>query len=379
MNWRAAAAMGAFLAAIVLWLQREEARGTFDAIERTFVAWLSANAGERAALPPLALVLYDDEASELAGAERMGMLDAALFTRAASLLGASAAAVEGLEGDPRRMLEAADGLPVIGGYAPDGAPALGWTPLRGGGGERWTAVGGLVGSPGVFARGFLAAPLGSAGPRELPVMGRNADRPVPSLLVLAWGAAQGWRSRDLTAAEGGVFGPRGSIRVGARGEARFFPSGPARKMTMSDLLVAAEKCERAGGANSPVRGHLLVLVRATADVARIAREGGAPVTPSELWAQSWDALRRGRLFVPAGWWFAPGLWAVSAALALAAARRSSWQALTAWAMAVLAYLLAALGAYAGARVFLPLAPAVAVFALAAVAGRVAWRAGWLGR
>ena len=38
MNWRAAAAMGAFLAAIVLWLQREEARGTFDAIERTFVA-----------------------------------------------------------------------------------------------------------------------------------------------------------------------------------------------------------------------------------------------------------------------------------------------------------------------------------------------------
>lgn len=379
MNWRAAAAMCAFLAATVLWLQREEARGTFDAAERAFVAWLSANAGERAALPPLTLVLYDDEAFDLAGARPMGMLDAALFTRAASLLGASAAVVEGLEGDPRRMLESSDGMPVIGGYAPDSPPALGWTPLRGSGGERWTPVGGLIGSPGVFARGFLAAPLGSAGPRELSVMGRNADRPVPSLLVLAWGAAQGLRSRDLTAAEGAVFGPRGSIRVGPRGEAQFFPSGPARKITMSELLVAAEKCERAGGANSPVRGHLLVLVRATADVARIAREGGEAVTPTELWGQSWDALRGGRLFVPAGWWFTPALWAVCVALALVAARWSSWQVLAAWAMAVLAYLLAALGAYAGARIFFPVAPAVAAFAVAAFAGCAAWRAGWLGR
>ena len=57
----------AVLAILVLWLQREQARGTFDVVERAFVSWLAANTGGHQPLPPLTLVLYDDEASELAG------------------------------------------------------------------------------------------------------------------------------------------------------------------------------------------------------------------------------------------------------------------------------------------------------------------------
>ncbi len=378
MSRKAVVVLGIFLALLVLWMQREEARGTFDVIEERFVAWLSANAGPRAPLPPLTLVLYDDEASNLAGADRMGMLDAALFTRAASLLGAVAAAVEGVEGNPQRMIESADGMPVFGGYAPDAPPSAGWTPLRGRPDAGWPEVAGLVGTPGVFARGFMAPPSGSAGPREMLLVGRNVDRPVPSLLVLAWAASQGWRSRDLSVSDGAVFGPKDRLMVGTTGAVRFFPVGPASKMTMNDLLVASEKFERTGGA-SPVRGHVLVLARATADVARLAREGASPVTPAELWAQAWEVLRRGRLFAAPGWWFAPCLWAASCVLCFGPARRSPRRAMIAWLLAIMVYLLAALGAFSGARIFLPLAPALVAFSISVVAGRAGYRAGWLGQ
>ncbi len=378
MSRNAVVAIGLFLALLVLGVEREEARGTFDAIERNFVAWLSANAGSRMPLAPLTLVLYDEDASDLAGSERMAMLDAALFTRAASLLGAVAAAVEGLEGNPLRIVESADGIPVFGGFAPDKPPVAGWTPLRGQPENGWPEVPGLVGMPGVFARGFMAPPSNSAGPRQLLLVGRNVDRPVPSLLVLAWAASQGWRTRDLSVVDGVVFGPTGRLVVGGSGAVHFFPVGPAPRMSMNDLLVASEKFERAGGV-SAVRGHVLVLVRATADVARLAREGGAPVTPAELWAQAWEALRRGRLFVEAGWWFAPCLWLVSIAMALGPGRRSQRRALIVWSLAVMVYLLAALGAFSGAHVFLPLAPALVAFSAAVLAGRAAYRAGLLGK
>jgi len=86
------------------WLHGESSRGTFDSVQRAFLSWLAANSPAPKMLPPLTLVLYDDEASEMAGTERMAMLDGALFVRAVLRLGASGAGVEGLTGDPTRMI-----------------------------------------------------------------------------------------------------------------------------------------------------------------------------------------------------------------------------------------------------------------------------------
>lgn len=364
-----AAVLVVSLALLVPWLQREVARGTFDVIERHFVAWLAANADAPARIPPLTLVLYDEEASELSGKPRMSMLDAALFTRAASRLGAAAAGVEGLQGNPARMAEAAGAMPVFGGYSPDRPPSAGWTPLPGRVIARWPEMPGLIGAPGVFPRGFIITPPDNAGPRELQMVARNAGRPVPSFLALAWAAAQGWQAGDLAAADGGVFGPQGGLPAGSDGKAWFFFAGPIAKMTMNELLVISEEYERTGG-DSPLRGRVLVLSPATADVLRLSREGGAPAIPPELWAQAWEPLRRGRLFVAAGWWFAPALWLASCALGLGVAQASRRTALLAWMITVMVCLLAALGAYAGSRLFLPLAPMVIALSAAAVLGRI---------
>jgi hypothetical protein len=94
------------LTVFAFWLQRESTRGTFDLVQRSFLSWLAANTSATKVLPPLTLVLYDDEASELAGTGRMAMLDGALFARAVLRLGALGAGVEGLTGDPTRMVEA---------------------------------------------------------------------------------------------------------------------------------------------------------------------------------------------------------------------------------------------------------------------------------
>ncbi len=379
MKLRAAAVMLALIAVLVLLLQREEARGTFGFVERPFLSWLAANAGPVRHLPPLTLVLYDEEASALAGGEGpMAMLDGALFTRAASRLGALAAGVEGLHGDPARMIEAAGGMPVFGGFDSDDPPGAGWTPLRGQAPSGWTEMPGLAGRPGVFARGFVSATSAAGGAREIQLMGRSADRPVPSFLVLAWCAAQGFKGRDLSVEDGRVEAPQDRLVVGPRGAMSFLPGAAAPAMSMNELLVASEKFEREGG-QPPLRGRVLVLARATADVARVEREGVPPVTPAELWAQSWEALRSGRLFVPAGWWFAPSLIGLCGLLALGPSRRSNRGAAIGGGFAVMVYLLAALGAFAGARIFLPLGPAVMAFAAALLSGRAAHEAGWLGK
>lgn len=83
------------LAVLAFWLQRESARGTFDLIQRGFLSWLAANTSATKVLPPLTLVLYDEEASELAGTGRMAMLDGALFARAVWRLGALGAELKG--------------------------------------------------------------------------------------------------------------------------------------------------------------------------------------------------------------------------------------------------------------------------------------------
>jgi hypothetical protein len=367
------------LTLIVLGARREEARGTFAAVEGPFLSWLAANAGTPAAVPPLILVLYDEEASELAGANRMAMLDAALFVRAASSLGAVAAGVEGLQEEPRRMLEAGRGMPVFGGYAPENPPGSGWTALRGEPPATWPEMTGLVGRPAAFVRGFLAPPEGTdGGPQEMLLVGRNAERAVPSFLVLAWSASQGWRARDLTVAPGRINGPHGNLIVDSGGAACFLPGAAVSTMTMNDLLVAAEKHEREGG-KSPMEGNVLVLARATPDVARVAREGTPPLTPVEWWAQSWTAVRDGLLFIQPGWWFNSLLVFSSLLLAVSPAARTNRTALVALFFALLLFLLAALGLFAGGRVYLPAGPVVIALVAGIFVGRLGRVVGWLGR
>jgi hypothetical protein len=267
-------------------------------------------------------------------------------------------------------------MTLFAGYERDKPPGLGWTPLRGQPPAGWPELPGLAGRVGIFARGFLSAPTASAGPREVLLAGRSADRAVPSFLVLAWGAAQGLRARDLAVTGEGITGPRGRLHTDSSGRAWFLPGPPPDAISMNELLVAAEKFERLGG-DSRFEGKLLVLVRATPDVTRVAAAGLAPLTPGEWWAQSWEAVRHGRLFQRPGWWFAPALVAAGVLLALSSARRSNGRALVAGLLAVLFYLLTALGAWAGSGIFMPAVPALCAVVSGLLAGRLARAAGWL--
>jgi hypothetical protein len=378
MKFPAFAAVVAVLALLITWLQREHARGTFDPVERAFVSWLAANTGGKAPLPPLTLVLYDEEASELAGTGRMAMLDGALFARAASRLGALGAGIEGLSGDPTRMIEAAGGMPVFGGYDWTAPPGTGWTPLRGQPGDRWEEVPGLAGRPGRFARGFLAPPSGQTGPRKIRLVGRNGDRAVPSFLALAWSVANGWRWSEVSADPPALLGPDGRMILDGAGSAYFLPSGAPLTMTMNELLVAAEKFEREGGA-SPVRGHVMVLAPATSDVTRVATGGLRPVTPAEQWAQAWEAVRGNRLFLQPGWWYPPIVVLVGMALVLGPARRKNWAAVVAGLFVLLVFALLALGIFGSTRVVLPFVPTSLTLTGALLLGRTGQAAGWFGK
>jgi len=374
----ALAGIALVLVALGFFLQRETSRGTFDPVERAFVSWLSANSGGKGALPPLTLVLYDEEASELAGTGRMAMLDGALFARAASRLGARGAGIEGLSGDPTRMIEAAGGMPVFGGFDLAKPPGNGWTPLRGVPGAAWEETSGLTGRPARFARGFLAPPTGQGGLREIRLAGKNGDRAVPSFLVLAWAVANGWRWSEISSQPPALEGPDGRMVLDASGSARFLASGQPSTMTMNELLVAAEKYEREGGA-SPVRGHVMVLAPATADVTRVAGEGMRPVTPAEQWAQAWEAVRSGRLFLLPGWWYPLLVAAAGMILVVGPARRSTAAAIMAGVFALLVFTLVALGIFGSTRVVLPFVPTSLTLLAALLLGRLGHTGGWFGK
>lgn len=358
------------LALVSALLQREFARGTFDTIERGFVGWLAANSNPAPALPPLALVLYDDEASLVAGQDRMGPLDVTLFARAASRLGAMAAGVEGSPGDPMRMIEAAGGLPLFAGYAPDNAPGTGWTPWKGTPGSRWQELPGLIGPAATrFPRGFFSVPEGSAGPRNIVVAARNTERAVPSFLAVSWAAAQRNRA-EVPLVDGASLrlGKR-KLPVDALGRAYFFAAPPSAVMGMNDLLVAAEKYEREGG-QSPLRGHLLVLARATSEVARVKGSSHeVAVTPADLWAQAWHALRQGRMFVLPTWWYQIVVVLAASGLACAAGRCNWLGLFIGAAVAVLVFLLAALAAFGTSGLLLPFVPSVGTLCVGLLLGR----------
>jgi hypothetical protein len=372
------AVIAVLLLALAVILEREVSRGSFDPVERAFVSWLAANAGGKAGLPPLTLVLYDEEASEMAGTGRMALLDGVLFARAASRLGAMGAGIEGLSGDPTRMIEAAGGMPVFGGFDPASPPGNGWTPVRGVPGGDWDEVPGLAGRPGRFARGFLAPPTGGSGAREIRLAGRTGDRAIPSFLALAWAVANGWRWSELSAEPPALEGPDARLIMDRSGAVRFWPSGAPATMTMSELLVAAEQFEREGGP-SPLRGHVVVLAPATSDVTRVAADGMGPVTPAEQRAQVWESVRTDRLFLPPAWWY-PLLVALWGTLVVAGpARRSNGAALLAGSFSLLVFALLALGVFGSTRVVLPLVPASLTLVSAMVLGRLGHARAWFGK
>jgi hypothetical protein len=367
------------LAIFASWLQRESTRGTFDSVQGAFLSWLAANSPATKRLPPLTLVLYDDEASEMAGTERMAMLDGALFVRAVSRLGASGAGVEGLTGDPTRMIEAAGRMPVFGGYDPSAAPGSGWTPLKGEPGTDWLEMSGLAGRPARFSRGFLAAPVGNGGgAKTIRVAARNAGQAVPSFLALAWAAAQGWRWSEVVADPSGLRGPSGQLTLDSTGAVQFLPAATApRVMTMNELFVLAEKFEREGG-TSPLSGHIVVLGPATSEVTRVAGEGAKPLTPVEQWAAAWEAVRTNRLFHSPGWWYPAVVVAVASLLALGSARRSNAGALLAGFFALLVFAMLGLVAFSSARVALPAALTLLTLAAGLMVGRAGFKSGWFG-
>jgi len=367
-----------FLSALVFWLQGEVLRGTFDPVERAFVAWLAANARKSVELPPLTLVLYDDESSELSGSRKMAVLDGALFARAASHVGAVAVGIEGLPDNPGRMIEAAGKTPIFGGYTLQNPPSSGWTPLTGMVGFGWREIPGLAGpATARFTRGFVSTPAGAAGPRSILLVGRNGDHAVPSLLALAWTAAQRCRLSEVAVGPGRLRSPKQSLPLDFHGEARFFPDSSPLIMTMNDLLVASEKFEREGG-SPPLRGRLVVLVPATSDMPRLrAQEGEVAVTPAELWAQSWEAIRRGSLFVLPGAGYAVVLACVSFLLAIGSTQRSPAATLMAGIFSVMIYLLVALGVFVSLGILLPFAPSVLSLASGLALGRIAGASGWL--
>ncbi|MEI7864195.1 MAG: hypothetical protein WCI38_02400 [Chthoniobacterales bacterium] len=366
------------LSVLAFWLQGEVLRGTFDPVERVFVSWLAANARKIVELPALTLVLYDDESSELSGSRKMAVLDGALFARAASHVGAVAVGIEGLPDNAGRMIEAAGKTPVFGGYALQSPPSSGWTPLTGPVGAGWRDIPGLAGpATARFTRGFVSTPSGVAGPRSILLVGRNGDHAVASFLALAWTASQRSRLSEVTVGFGGLRSPNQNLPLDSRGEARFFPDFSPLIMTMSDLFVASEKFEREGG-SPPLRGRLVVLVPATSDMPRLrAQEGETAVTPSELWAQSWEAIRHGSLFILPGTWYTTVLACISFLLSIGPSRRRSATTLMAGIFSVLVYLLVALGIFVSLGILLPFAPSVLSLVAGLALGRIADASGWL--
>lgn len=378
MRSAAVVAMLAVFCAVAWWLQRESDRGSFAPVESAFLSWLSANSGAQPGFPELTLVQYDEESSELAGARRPGALDAALFARAAARLGAAAIGIEGVQGNPMRVVEAAGGVPVFGGFGLNDPPALGWTALRGDASADWLEVPGLVGRIGAFPRGFLVPPEGTGAWREIPLVARCGDRAVPSFLAVAWSLAGGTRVSQVAIEGGAVVAGDVRLVMGTSGAARFFPGEPAESASLNELLVAAEQFERSGG-ESPFRGRVLVLVRATPDVARVTEASGRTLTPAERWATAWEAARTDAFFLPPGWWYGPVLVVVAMALAFGPARHSWSGVFGSGLLAVLICILLAMGLFGGGRVLVPLVPILVMILAGLAAARLGGRAGWFTR
>lgn len=360
----------AFLGVAASLLHREFMRGAFDPVERGFVAWLSINTSDAPALPPMTLVLYDKEASEFSGGARMSMLDATLFARAASGLGAVAAGVEGLSGNPSRMMEAAGHMPVFGGSMPDESPGRGWTSWKGDVGAGWMELPGLADStPWGFPSGFFAPSEDLAGPRRMVLAARNLGHPVPSFSALAWVAAGDGDEAGARMMPGGMECGGRRVPLDATGAAFYFSGQQSvTVISLNELLVASEKQEREGGV-SPMRGRLLVLCRATPDVTRIKGADDVAFTPAELWAQSWDALRRGRMFVLPGWWYPAVLVVVGFGLCLGVRHGSRMFSAGVGVMAFFVFLLVALGVFDFCGLLLPLTPSAATLLVGVLLGR----------
>lgn len=354
--------VGVMMLLVSLWLQRESTRGTFDFLERPWLQWLAANVANEVVLPPLTLVLYDEEDLAVAGSTRMAVLDAALFARAADRLGAVTAVVEGVPGDPRRIIEAAGDLPVLGAYLWDDAPESGWSSMGGNVVGSWREISGLVGRPSRFYRSFVAAPSGWAGPQEIQLVAQCGDRAVPSVLSVVWGLVHGQRPQQMMAEARSLRVGRAKLPLDAVGSARFWPDPISSVMSLNGFLVEAERFER-NEIISPVRGHVVMLARATSDIARVAVPGLSPQTPIECWASAWRSAKENRLFLLPGWEFSVVLSIIVFLMAIFFQAGGLGRSLVAGLFFLLLYVLVAMGLYSGYRLLLPFAPALVLLGI----------------
>ncbi len=329
---------------------REEQRGAFPEVGRGIVRWLAADDAAKDPLPPLLLVLYDDEAAELASSRHVSGLDASIFLRAAGRLGAAAVVVEGLDpgADLARLAGVAaraEGLPMVCGFAAENPPAAGWTPSEIPMQETFPVLTGILRADPAAApaTGFTAVGRMEGALLRWPMLARCEGRTVASWAALAAAATGGppWASD-----------PEGAVWLYPP---PFPPEGGA--MTLSSFLLGAEQIER--GSDDPalraaVQGHVVVLASETSGTPRYAgRPGEDFLTAARQSALAWQEVRSGRGFVPAGFWHLlwPGL---AGCLVLIVPRRQGWlAALEGLVLTTALCLLAALALHAGSQVLLP--------------------------
>jgi hypothetical protein len=162
---------------------------------------------------------------------------------------------------------------------------------------------------------------------------------------------------------------RAKLPLDAVGAASFWPDPITSVLSLNGFLVEAERFEREGGI-SLVRGHVVMLARATPDVARVAVPGRMPLTPTESWASAWESAKENRLFLLPGSGFYLVLTIVALLLTKFFYDGGLRRLLVAGVFFLLLYVLVAMGVYSGYRLLLPLAPALVQLVAAMLIPRV---------
>lgn len=368
------------LAAALLW--RETATGLLRPADEAWNQWLADTAGGPAELNPVVLVLHGGPEGE-----PVHPLDAALFTRAATKLGASVAAIavtQLAEGDPSLLTSvlAQSGAkipPRLVGCLLDAepqelpvtplavewadAPALGLTHYRGADCPLPQAAG--------VTLGFLNIPDNSDG---IPLVALLGDQLAASFALAAVWLHAGAGGRDPEIQNGHLVlaGDRNiSINPTGSGGALETRSGRVDRLELDDLLLAMEQVERDTPAHANiaerVRGRILILgTLELAPAASFRLESGRRLAPAEFQAHAISSLLDGSLHHPVR----PAGIALALLLGCAAfasgIRTHTAAAVRAALLLLCLYLLIAIGLLQTFSLLLPTLPAIVLVLFAVV-------------
>ena len=200
-------------------------------------------------------------------------------------------------------------------------------------------------------------------------MARCGDQVVPSVLSVVWGLVHGQRPQEMVVEARALRAGRAKLPLDASGSARFWPDPISSVMSLNGFLVEAERFEREGGI-SPVRGHVVMLARATSDIARVAAPGQSPQTPTEWWASAWRSTKENRLFLLPGWEFSLVLTMIALLLSIFFHAGGLGRSLVGGLFFLLLYALLAMGLYSGYRLVVPLAPALVLLGMSVLMPRL---------